>query len=368
MLACWRHEEAARPTPGAVTATPPPVGVVANPASGRDIRRLTTGASVFDNAEKGNMVRRLMAGLGAVGVERVLMMPAGDGLGQSLERGLRGQGRHGPDDLPELEVLEMRVRGEASDTTAAVRAMRERGVGAIVVLGGDGTHRVVAGEAGDVPLCALSTGTNNAFPELREATVAGLAAGLVATGRVTGGLRREQVLSVTVDGEEGAEWALVDVAASAQRFVGARALTRLEDLHEFVVAFGAPGGVGLSGVAGLLDPAARAQGHGLHVRLAPPGATPERVVAAPVAPGLVARVPVAEIRRVAPGEAVAFPPRPGCLALDGERERELRGSEEIHVLLDPGGPRTIDVGAVMAEAAARGLLGRAPSAPARGEW
>jgi hypothetical protein len=38
------------------------VGVVANPASGRDVRRLVTGASVFDNAEKGAMVHRLMAG------------------------------------------------------------------------------------------------------------------------------------------------------------------------------------------------------------------------------------------------------------------------------------------------------------------
>ena len=30
----------------------PTVGVIANPASGRDIRRLVTGASVFGNAEK----------------------------------------------------------------------------------------------------------------------------------------------------------------------------------------------------------------------------------------------------------------------------------------------------------------------------
>jgi hypothetical protein len=30
---------------------------------------------VFDNAEKGAMVHRLMAGLGAAGVDRVVMMP-----------------------------------------------------------------------------------------------------------------------------------------------------------------------------------------------------------------------------------------------------------------------------------------------------
>src|SRR3712207_6924287 len=64
------------------------IGVVANPASGRDIRRLVAGASVFDNAEKGNMVFRLMVGLAATGVERVLMMPAASGLYGSLERNL----------------------------------------------------------------------------------------------------------------------------------------------------------------------------------------------------------------------------------------------------------------------------------------
>ena len=75
--------------------------------------------------------------------------------------------------------------------------MRAAGAAAIVVLGGDGTHRVVAKACGDVPLCALSTGTNNAFPEMREATVAGLATGLVATGRAgDGALRREVALAV----------------------------------------------------------------------------------------------------------------------------------------------------------------------------
>ena len=65
----------------------------------------------------------------------------------------------------------------------AVAAICETGARAIVVLGGDGTHRVVARACGDVPICALSTGTNNAFPEWRETTVAGLATGFYVTGR-----------------------------------------------------------------------------------------------------------------------------------------------------------------------------------------
>src|SRR5258708_11396090 len=55
------------------------------------------------------------------------------------------------------------------------------GASVIVCLGGDGTARVTASAAGEVPMLALSTGTNNTFPAVREATIAGLAAGLVAT-------------------------------------------------------------------------------------------------------------------------------------------------------------------------------------------
>ncbi len=49
------------------------VGVIANPMSGRDIRRLDASASVFPNAEKASMVVRLTAAAGALGVGRVLV-------------------------------------------------------------------------------------------------------------------------------------------------------------------------------------------------------------------------------------------------------------------------------------------------------
>ena len=41
------------------------VGIVANPASGKDVRRLTARASVFDNQEKAAIVRRCLAGIAA---------------------------------------------------------------------------------------------------------------------------------------------------------------------------------------------------------------------------------------------------------------------------------------------------------------
>src|SRR5207244_8038913 len=100
------------------------VGVIANAAAGRDIRRLVTGASVFDNAEKGSMVLRLMAGLGATGVARVLMMPAGAGVSANLLRRL--DGLRGKVPLPALEFLELAPTDTAQDTADAVRLMAAR--------------------------------------------------------------------------------------------------------------------------------------------------------------------------------------------------------------------------------------------------
>jgi predicted polyphosphate/ATP-dependent NAD kinase len=139
------------------------VGVIANPASGRDIRRLVSGASVFDNAEKGSMVFRLMAGLGAAGIERVLMMPTAASVVANLQRQLRSASIR----LPELEFVDMHAEESARDTEIAVQLMCAEGAAGIAVLGGDGTHRVVARHCGDTPLCVLSTGTKNAFPEMR---------------------------------------------------------------------------------------------------------------------------------------------------------------------------------------------------------
>src|SRR3954465_2403578 len=127
---------------------------------------------------------RLLVGLGAAGVDRVLLLPAADGLSTTLHRPLRARGQA---PFPVLEELDVALDGTARDSTIAVERMVAAGVRAIAVLGGDGTHRGGARGRGDVPICALSTGTNNAFPEMRETTVAGIATGLVATGRAGDG-------------------------------------------------------------------------------------------------------------------------------------------------------------------------------------
>ena len=214
------------------------------------MRRLVAGASVVDNAEKGAMIYRLMVGLGAVGTRRVLAMPAGSGVLESLRRSLRGRARSASP-LPELELLEMPLDGTGDDTCRAVELLAEQQADAIVVLGGDGTHRLVARHCRDIPICGLSTGTNNVFPALREATIVGLATGLVATGQVSGPsiVSQHKILRIALNGSADEDCALVDAAITTERFVAARALWRPAALREVVIAFGEPGSVGLAALA-----------------------------------------------------------------------------------------------------------------------
>jgi predicted polyphosphate/ATP-dependent NAD kinase len=227
----------------------PTVGILANPASGRDVRRLIARASVFPAVEKSNMILRMLSAMGSLGVREVLMMPDTGGIAARVlheqETGIAHHGRN----WPRVRFLEMPIEYGEIDTIRAVEQMVSQGVALVIVMGGDGTHRVVTKACGTTPLVALSTGTNNTFPDIREATVAGLAAGLVATGRV----RLEEVSSqnklLHLDlGERGEEIALVDLCVSTECWVGTRALWQPACLRELFVTFASPSSIGLSSI------------------------------------------------------------------------------------------------------------------------
>lgn len=343
------------PSPGVT------VGLIANPASGHDLRRLISGASIATNLEKVNIIRRLMAGLGATGVERVLMMPDVSGLTLGVER-LAANHRVDRDGVwPALELVEMDVTQTPADTRAATTAMVAAGVGAIVVLGGDGTARVVASAIGDTPLLALSTGTNNAFGVMTDATVAALATGLVASGRcaIVEGCARAKRLEVSIG--DRVELALVDVAVVDAIDVGARAIWTPEALREIVVTIAEPGAIGLSAIVAAVAPCTRAAAEGRQVVLGGSG----RAVSAPIAPGLMRSVGVVEVAQLTLGESLPLRSTSGVLAFDGEREVVLNGDVTPVVNLSLGGPLVIDVPTVLQLAADRGWFVRAgPSSSA----
>lgn len=332
------------------------VGIVANPASGRDIRRLTAKATVFPTIEKANMIQRVLSALGRLGAGPVLMMPDMTGIAAAVQRAL---GSHRADTgmpWPAVEFIDMPITETVEDTFHAVSHMVARGVKTIVVLGGDGTHRAVAARCGEVPLATLSSGTNNAFPDLREATVAGFAAALVASGRVPDFEATRRNKRLVVRRGEQTEIALVDVCITRHQHVASRAVWQADAMTELFVAFAEPDSIGLSSIAGLLNPVGRDDCCGLHVSFAEGDGAAATPLLAPIAPGLICAVNVAGFRPLEPGVAVPIHGRRGTVALDGEREIEFGPADTIQVSLDLDGPRTIDVARTMRLAAQRGLL------------
>jgi hypothetical protein len=204
------------------------IGIIPNPMSGRDIRRLVSQASVFPNTEKTSMVLRIIRAAGALGVERVLMSTDSFGIAAGVLREVRrltGAASTAHIRWPEIDFLRLdRPRGTAADTTDYAERMAQRCSAAVVLLGGDGTMRAAVPGLGDVPMLALSTGTNNAFPVMMEATVAGMALGLIATGKVVPPTERAKLLHVDVtraDRRRVHEVALIDVCINT---IGARSV------------------------------------------------------------------------------------------------------------------------------------------------
>lgn len=319
-----------------------PVGIIANPASGKDIRRLVAHASVFDNEEKRNIVRRAVLGASAVGATRFVGMPDQNGLVETALDGLKM--------AAVLELVESPRTASALDTERAAAAMREAGCAAVIVLGGDGTNRAVARGWQSAPLVSISTGTNNVFPRMIEGTIAGTTAGLVATGALELQEVAAQVKLVHVSIEdERDDLALIDAVLLDDQFVGSRAIWDTARLRFIVLSRADPAAVGMSGIGGLLRPLDDACDGGAFVEIGQGGFT----LQAPIAPGLFSAVSIRSHRTLKLNEAVVLE-GPGIIALDGERERLLRAGQraEIRVLRD--GPFVIDVARAMQVAAHRG--------------
>jgi predicted polyphosphate/ATP-dependent NAD kinase len=337
--------------------TEPWVGIIANPVSARDIRRVIANAASLQITDRANIVLRVLACLKACGIARAVMMPEAGGIRGHVKRGLDRAANQGETSFPEISFVDMPITGTVEDSKRAAAAMCRAGASAIVVLGGDGTHRAVAAACGNVPLAGISTGTNNAFPEHREPTVTGLAVGLAVTGRVpakTAFVANKRFV-VRLNEGEVEEIALVDVAVVTEGYIGARALWRTETFRELFVAFGDPEVIGLSAIAGLLQPVSRREPGGLLVSLAPPEAAP-LVLRAPIAPGYLREVGILGWRRLAAGKMHRPAIAAGSIALDGEREISFSAEDRIAITLEEGALSTIDVGACMQYAARHGLL------------
>ncbi len=321
------------------------VGIIANPASGKDIRRLVAHGSVFSNYEKVNIVRRVLLGLDAMGIDRVLTMPDAFDICQKAQDGTTLS--------VIVQQLDMPVEFAQEDTTRAAARMQEMGVNCIVTLGGDGTNRALAKAGVTTPLLPVSTGTNNVFPYMIEGTLAGLAAGIVARRLVSlpEAITQRPQLDIEVNGEI-VDLALVDAVVCDDRSLASRAVWNVAKVRLVVVAQCLPAQIGFMALASNI-----AQGEGQHdggLVIETHAEAP--TVLTPIAPGLIVPVGVQRYTPLEVGGQVEIPEGACTLALDGERERKIRQHDRVIIRLSSEGPRVVNPQKVLAHAAQQGVF------------
>jgi hypothetical protein len=305
----------------------PLVGLLVNPMAGRDIRRLVARAHMASGPEKLMTLQRVAAGVSAGGAH-VLVGDDVEGIGRTLAESASW-----------VTVLD--PPAVDAETRDFVPAFERAGVAVLITVGGDGTQRQVALARPRIPVLPVAGGTNNVSCWTGDETAAGLAAALVATGAARAG-RRSKVIHVRVGDRE--DLALVDVALVRQPFVGALAVWEADDLDALLLTVADPVRPGLSNVGGQILPVAAEDETALALQL---GASGTRVPAV-LAPGLVSRIAVAAVRRVALGESLQWTVRqPSTLALDGERTLMVSAGMTVTLTVRRDGPRILDPSAVL---------------------
>lgn len=325
------------------------VGIIANPAAGKDIRRLVAQGRFVPNQEKVNTLKRILAGLDAAGVNRAVIMPDLAMLGKAALDGLNLN--------LTAEFINMPVFNEERDTTRAAAIMADMNLGCVITLGGDGTNRAVAKTCRDIPLIPLSTGTNNVFPVMTEGTLAGLAAAITARNLAdpAATITRAKRLEIHIDGNL-ADIALIDVAISRERFIGARAIWDMTTIADLYLARAEPASIGLSAIGAQLTPIGISDPTGIHITLAPNTSQATTHVYAPIAPGTITPVHIAHWRTLHLSDRAPITLRPCTIALDGERALTLHPDQQAYVQLTHAGPRVVSIDAALRTAALNGAF------------
>ena len=325
------------------------VGLILNPMSGRDVRRLVGRAQTESLEVKRSQLARAVVGAAAAGATEFRFVRDVFRLAEQALEYLALEGVT----LTRLDVGA--ITTTPADTTRAALAMREAGCGALLVMGGDGTSRIVASAWPDAPLVALSLGTNNVFPERVEATLAGAAVGLVASGKLALAEVAQRAKVVRAKFADGAETlALIDAVLVEGDHPGSLLPFDASKIRRAVLSRAEPDAVGMSPLGGLLLPTRKEDDAGVDVACCAPGQG-GRALLAPISPGLYRTAFVTSAKRVALGEPVLVE-GPGILEFDGDRERVLAPGERAELRVVRDGPWQIDVQRALTLAAQRGLF------------
>ena len=328
-----------------------PVGILVNPMSGRDVRRLAARATNMTHEAKRDLVARVAAGADACGASDIFVAREPFRIASAALEHLDLRARH--------HVLTPPIRNTAEDTETAVAAFLDAGCQTIVSLGGDGTNRAIVralgSRAATVRLIPLSTGTNNVFPVLAEPTIAGMVAGLQARGALDGAAldQRCKVLHVSGVGRYGLpvhDLGLIDAVLLRRDHVGNLLPFDSERIDRLLLTRAEPASIGMSPIGGLIDPVGASDDAGLLVDMGAGISFP-----APLSPGLFRTVSVRRVVRIPLGEPVDFE-GDGVLAFDGDRDHRIPEGQKLTLTIRRDGPWVIDVSRAMDFAVSEHLI------------
>ncbi|NMA49328.1 MAG: ATP-NAD kinase [Tissierellia bacterium] len=326
------------------------IGIIANPASGKDIRRLVSHATVVDNNEKVNIVKRIILAAQGAGVEKIYIMPDTFLIGYKAMDDLICS----KELLSEIEIMEMNVKGSAEDSIMATRLMEEKAVGCIIALGGDGTSRAVAKSITDTPLISISTGTNNVYPQMLEGTVAGMAAAAISTQVCDIGntCKRDKRIEIFKDGEM-IDIALVDCVISRQTFIGSKAIWDPVNIQKVIVSRAHPASIGFSTIVGVKLLVDEDSDFGASIDVN----TGECNLVAPIAAGTMRSIRVAEpvVHRLNEFFSIQMQNK-GIMALDGEREIPFKKGQVFKFRITRKGPFRVNINRTLESAQKNGFF------------
>lgn len=300
------------------------VGLVANPMSSKDIRRLTGLARVIDVEEKANLVARLLVGIGSVSGVAVTALDDTAGL---VRRAVSMAGRS----AAPVDFLPIEAEGSEADTREAAAALARLGAACLVTVGGDGTVRAAAEGWPDGRIVPLAAGTNNAFAFTEEPTVVGLATAMAVTAPADA---FAPTTAIRVGTRSGVSLAVIDAVVVRDRWVGAGAIWDPARLVEGYVTSARRTAVGIASVSASFGELAA--GHARRLRFG--GAATVRAV---FGPGLVLDVPVADHEDLPLGSVRRLDDGAGLVALDGERRLPATNAT-VEVV---AGPQILDLDA-----------------------
>lgn len=313
------------------------VGIIANPSSGKDIRRLVSHATTVDNNEKVNIVERIVLAAQAFGVSNFFIMPDTYQIGYKVEDNLKTLGEL----TSKISILDMRITGSMEDTVKAVEQMENEEIECLIILGGDGTSRAAAKVLKKTPIIALSTGTNNVYPEMIEGTTAGVAAAAVACKKydINKICYRDKRIEIFKN-KSLIDIALIDAVISKNIVIGAKAIWKIEDIIKVIVSRAHPSTIGFSSIVGCKKIVNKEDDFGVCVDLT----ERKHKILAPIAAGTIKPIFMGNEEIIRLNEDFKFVAEEnGTIALDGEREITFKAGEEFVFKITRNGPLRVNI-------------------------